>query len=363
MAEVASIKCPNCGAPLTFSAKEGKVKCEYCESVFEASVLEKLYQDEQAIQASEQTKDVDWGDETPGSEWESGEEGQLQVYTCPSCGAEIICNEDTIATTCVYCGNPTVLNGRLSGTLKPDVIIPFKKTKKDAINALNELYKGKRLLPKVFKKQNHIEEVKGIYVPFWLFDAKAKAEFVFNATEVTVIPGEDADTINTAHYRVEREGTLGFDKIPVDGSTKMEDRYMDAIEPFDYEGLEPFTMAYLPGYFAEKYDVTADDSTERVSGRIETTAQRQIESTLHYDTYDVSRSSVELLEKSAKYALLPVWMLTTRWNDETYMFAMNGQTGRMIGDLPSSKGQIAKYFFGISGAVFAIFGIIGSMLI
>lgn len=362
MAEVTSIKCPNCGAPLNFSAEEGKVVCEYCGSSYEKTVLEKLYADEQALASGEKTKDVDWGTETPGNEWEGGEEESLNLYTCPSCGAEVICDDDTIATTCVYCGNPTVLNGRLSGTLKPDVIIPFKKTKKDAIQALEELYKGKRLLPKVFSKENHIEEVKGVYVPFWLFNAKIQADFVFDATESDVVIGDDADTITTRHYRVERGGELEFNKIPVDGSTKMEDRYMDAIEPFDYEGLEPFTMAYLPGYLAEKYDVTAEDSTERVSERMNTSAEHSITATMNYETFEVTRSNIELKEKSAKYALLPVWMLTTRWKDKTYMFAMNGQTGRMVGDLPVSKGRVAGHFFGISGAIFAVFGIIGTML-
>ena len=149
---VLSIKCPNCGAPLTFSPHDGEVVCQYCDSTFKADVLEKLFKD-----SLEEEQGVDWGDVTPGSAWDEDEENAFQVYSCPSCGAEIICDENTVATTCVYCGNPTVLNGRLQGTLKPDYIIPFRKTKEDAIAALKNLYKGKRLLPKVFSEQNHIE--------------------------------------------------------------------------------------------------------------------------------------------------------------------------------------------------------------
>lgn len=125
---VLNIKCPNCGAPLNFSPHDGEVVCQYCDSTFKAEVLEKLFNDSQ-----EDTKALEWGEVTPGSDWGEGEENTLQVYSCPSCGAEIICDENTVATTCVYCGNPTVLNGRLQGSLKPDYIIPFRKTKEDAI--------------------------------------------------------------------------------------------------------------------------------------------------------------------------------------------------------------------------------------
>lgn len=354
---VLSIKCPNCGAPLTFSPHDGEVVCQYCDSTFKADVLEKLFKD-----SLEEEQGVDWGDVTPGSAWDEDEENAFQVYSCPSCGAEIICDENTVATTCVYCGNPTVLNGRLQGTLKPDYIIPFRKTKEDAIAALKNLYKGKRLLPKVFSEQNHIEEIKGIYVPFWLFDSGVDAKFVFDATRSSVVMTDDADITTINHYRVEREGTMHFDKIPVDGSTKMEDRYMDAIEPFNYEDLVPFNRGYLPGYLAEKYDVDAQASEDRVSERIFNSARMATERTLAYDQYFVTHQSLNLFDHSAKYALLPVWMLTTRWKGETYMFAMNGQTGRMIGDLPVSKGRAAAWFGGITGVCFVIFAALAMLV-
>lgn len=354
---VLNIKCPNCGAPLNFSPHDGEVVCQYCDSTFKAEVLEKLFNDSQ-----EDTKALEWGEVTPGSDWGEGEENTLQVYSCPSCGAEIICDENTVATTCVYCGNPTVLNGRLQGSLKPDYIIPFRKTKEDAIAALKDFYKGKCLLPKVFSKQNHIEEIKGVYVPFWLFDSGVDAKFVFDASRTSVLVMDDEDITTIEHYRAEREGSMRFEKIPVDGSNKMEDRYMDAIEPFNYEDLIPFSRGYLPGYLAEKYDVDAAGSVDRVSERIFTSARLAAERTLSYDEYSVTTQNLKLVDHNAKYALLPVWMLTTRWKDETFMFAMNGQTGRLIGDLPVSKGRAAGWFGGITGVLFVIFSTLASIL-
>ena len=100
---------------------------------------------------------------------------QMGVYTCKSCGGELVCDESTAATACPFCGNPIVLTGRLSGDLKPDYVIPFKLDKKAAEAALRNHMKGKRLLPNLFRSENRISEVKGVYVPFWLFDADAAA--------------------------------------------------------------------------------------------------------------------------------------------------------------------------------------------
>ena len=355
---VVNYQCPNCDAPLKFSPESGEVKCEYCGSSFPVAVLEKLYNDSQMTD-----EDVEWGDVTPGTAWDENEESSFQVYSCPSCGAEIICDENTISTSCVYCGNQTILNGRLSGTLKPDYIIPFKKTKEDAVAALTGLYKGKKLLPKAFKNQNHIEEIKAVYVPFWLFDSGVEARIVYDATRSNVVLTDEEEITTIRHYRAMREGEMHFNKIPVDGSTKMEDRYMDAIEPFNYDDLVPFAKSYLPGYLAEKYDVDAEESTERVSERIFNSIQLACERTLSYDTHSVKNKQIHLKDNSAKYALMPVWMLSTRWKNKNYMFAMNGQTGSMIGDLPVSKGRAAGWFFGISGGIFAVFAALGMMLI
>lgn len=361
MAEVTNFKCPNCGAPLAFSPEDGEVKCDYCDSTFQASVLEKLYRDAQAPQGTTDTS-IDWGAHAPGGSWEAGEEESLQVYTCPSCGAAIICDENTIATTCVYCGNPTVLEGRLAGTLRPDYIIPFKKTKEEAVAALKKFYRGKRLLPGIFARNNHIEEIRGIYVPFWLFDSDIQADFVYDAVRSHMAIVGDNEITTIEHYRAARSGTMAFDKIPADGSTKMEDRYMDAIEPFNYDELEPFTRAYLPGFLAEKYDVDAEESIARVSERINKSVALAMSTTLPYDQYTPTHQHVALTDKSARYALLPVWMLTTQWQGKTYTFAMNGQTGRMVGDLPISKGRTAGWFCGITAGTFALLSALALLL-
>ena len=84
--------------------------------------------------------------------WSEAEAEGLNSYSCPTCGAELVCDETTAATSCPYCGNPTVLGGKLSGKLKPEYILPFKLDKKTAIAQLTRYYKGKAFLSKAFKR-------------------------------------------------------------------------------------------------------------------------------------------------------------------------------------------------------------------
>jgi len=150
-----------------------------------------------------------------------------------------------------------------------------------------------------------------------------------------------------------------FRRIPVDGSTKMPDDYMDSIEPFDYSALTAFSTAYLPGFLADKYDVSAEESSERADLRAENSAIDCLRGTVEgYESVSQRQKNIQLRRGAVKYALLPVWLLTTKWNGENYLFAMNGQTGRLVGDLPISKGKLAAWFAGL----FAVFALLGSFL-
>ena len=187
----------------------------------------------------------DWGAEADG----------MKAYSCPSCGAELICDASTAATSCPYCGNPTVVPGQFAGTLKPDFVIPFKLSREDAIRKLKKHYRGKVFLPKSFSKENHLQEIQGVYVPFWLFDGQAEGSVDYEGRVVHVYKSGDYEITETAHYDVRRGGSIAFEKVPVDASSKMPDDHMDSIEPYNYAELKPFSTAYLPGFLADKYDV------------------------------------------------------------------------------------------------------------
>jgi len=360
--QITNYKCPACGGPLNFSNTTQDLACDYCGSHFPVAQIEALYaqHDETAAAASEAQAAASAQQQAEGSEWElasqnnwAGDAQNLVAYNCPSCGAELICDQTTAASSCPYCGNPTIIPGQLHGMLKPDYVIPFKLDKNAAMNALRNHYKGKKLLPNSFSKENHIEEIKGVYVPFWLFDGEAYADLVFDATRTHVTETRNERITTTEHFKLHRAGNVPFEKIPVDGSSKMPDDHMDAIEPFDYSELKPFSNAYLPGFYADKYDVGMEESSARADERAAQTAKDAMrERCFGYETVTEAGGQVFLRRGKVHYALLPVWMLNTRWNGQNFLFTMNGQTGKLIGDLPVDKGKYWKYF-GITAVIAA----------
>ena len=370
-AQVTNYQCPACNGPLHFEGSTGNLECEYCLSSFSVAEIEKLYaeKNENAVQAMEEAdakREQAKGDgseawDTSGlnEQWGTDAEG-MRMYNCPSCRAELICDETTAATSCPYCGNPTVVPGQFSGMLKPHYIIPFKLTKEDAIASLKKHYEGKILLPKEFKDANHLEEIKGVYVPFWLFDGEAEGSMSFEGTRTRSYTSGDYEITETKYYNIYREGSVAFERIPVDGSKKMADDYMDSIEPFDYSALTDFSTAYLPGFLADKYDMTAEECSARADSRAETTVIRSLERTVEgYDTVREESRKVCLYRGEVKYALLPVWLLHTKWKNEDYLFAMNGQTGKFVGNLPADKGKRWRIF----GLVYGIAALVTTLVV
>ncbi len=350
MAVLQEYKCPCCGGAIAFDSSIQKMKCPYCDTEFEMDAL-KAYDDE--LQ-TEQKDDITW-ETTPGSEWQDGETDGLHSYVCKSCGGEIVADDNTAATSCPYCGNPVVMMEQFTGTLRPDYVIPFKLDKNAAKEGLKKHLEGKRLLPKIFKDENHIDEIKGVYVPFWLFDADTDADLRFRAKQVRVWSDSNYDYTETTHYAVHRAGSVAFERVPVDGSSKLEDDLMESIEPFDFSEAVDFQTAYLAGYLADKYDVDAEQSIDAANARIKRSVEEAFSGTVTgYTTVSCEKSSVHIANGKAKYALYPVWLLNTTWEGKQYTFAMNGQTGKFVGDLPVDKSAATKWLLGLTGAVSAI---------
>ena len=368
--QVTNYQCPACTGPLHYSAKSGKLACDYCGSSFDVAEIEALYARKEAeAAAAKQAADAKaeaaqaakaeaaeadaasggWDTSDLSRDWGAEADG-LRVYSCPSCGAELICDQSTAATACPYCGNPAIVPGQFSGALRPDSILPFRLSKDDAVQALRAHYKGKPFLPRSFTSANHIEQIQGVYVPFWLFDGGAEGAASYRASNTNVYETGDYEITETRHYHVVRAGSLAFEKIPVDASSKMPDDHMDSIEPFDYAQLRPFSTAYLPGYLADKYDVTIDDSRDRADTRCsETLAQALRDTVTGYGACVTEREDIALRRGKVHYALLPVWMLSTKWRGQDFLFAMNGQTGKLVGDLPTDRGR----FWGMFAAIAA----------
>ena len=361
MSDINEYKCPSCGGAIEFDSHSQKMKCPYCDTEFDLETLKKY--DEQLSKEAEQKDDIsDWQTD-PGKQWQEGETDGMNVYTCKSCGGEIVSDENTGATSCPYCGNPVILTERFRGALRPDMVIPFKLDKKAAKEAYYTHIKGRPLLPKVFRRENHIDEIKGIYVPFWLFDADVAADARYKATKVRTWSDSDYDYTETSYYSVDRSGNMSFVSVPVDGSSRMSDDLMESIEPYKVADAVEFQTAYLSGYLADKYDVDAQQSTDRARERMKESAQDVLRDTVKgYASVIPENTNVRISGGDAKYALYPVWILNTTWRGKKYIFAMNGQTGRMTGDLPVDNGAYTRWLLGLT-AVFSIAAYLVALLI
>lgn len=349
MAVLQEFKCPCCDGAIEFDSTLQKMKCPYCGTEFEMDALQAHNEE-----ANPQTPEEMVWDTAAGTSWQEGETDGLRVYTCHTCGGEIVADETTGASACPFCGNPVIMTGQFAGALKPDLVIPFKVDKKAAVAALQGHYKGKLLLPKVFKNENHIKEVKGLYVPVWLFDAGANALVHYHATRTRSWSDSQNNYTETSHFAVTRGGGIAFEHVPVDGSTKMEDTLMESIEPFHMEDAVDFRTAYLSGYLADKYDVDAEASIARANERIKRSTEEAFASTVQgYASVIPENSNIRLYNGRARYALYPVWILNTQWNGQKFTFGINGQTGKIVGDLPMDKGALWRWVLGAAGATAA----------
>jgi DNA-directed RNA polymerase subunit RPC12/RpoP len=348
---------------MEFDTASQKMKCPYCGSEYEMSEL--AAKDEVLEnQAPDMPKEdsFNWNEGGGAAEEWTDNDG-MSVFVCKSCGGEIVGDENTVSTACPYCGNPVVMSGRVSGMLKPNYVIPFKLDKKAAKAKLKEYVNSKKFAPNAFKSENKLEEIKGIYVPFWLFDSNINAAVQYEATRVRTWRDSKYEYTETSYFDVYRQGNMAFNNIPVDGSTKMPDDLMESIEPFDFKDAVDFQTAYLAGYLADKYDVDMQASIPRANERIKKSAEDTLKDTVQgYATVTPKFSSVQLINGVSKYALYPVWLLNTTYKGEKYTFAMNGQTGKFIGNLPVDKGKLWGLFAGIAAVGTAVIFGVGSLL-
>ena len=358
METINSFKCPCCGAPLVFSGNE--LRCDSCDNTFPVETMQQM--SEGMAEAGGESK-YDWENYQPRS-YEDTSEINLANYNCPSCGAQITGDDTLGSTVCPYCGQSTIVKGQFEGTLRPDYIIPFKVDKKAAMTAFEADFKNAPFLPDEFKSKKKIEEMAGVYVPFWMFDCDCDAYITYNAERVTRWSDSNYNYTKTDYFKLFRAGSVGFANIPVDGSKKADDAYMEAVEPYNYEDAVDFNGAYLSGYLADKYDVSADESIERANERVKNSTIAAFNDTTGiFQMVTPDESRVSFSNGKIRYSLLPVWMLNIKYLDKMYQFAINGQTGKVVGNYPVDEGKKKKFFWKVAGICYAAAAVVAYFLL
>ena len=344
MERIREQKCASCGAPLQFDPETGKLVCQSCGAV-------------QDIPAEPEAKDVSLEgldfEALTGQATEDGAEA-VPIYNCVSCGAEIIAPQEQIATTCPYCGNNVVLTDKVSGKLRPDGVVPFHIDARQLPGAVKEFYRGKALLPRNFFSESTMGKVTGVYVPFWVFSGRIDGMLSFRGERSSSRREGSYVVTTTNHYRLNRDVGLSFSDVPVDASGRIADELADSLEPFDLSEAKPFDMRYLAGFTADRFDRAKDDMAERAGRRMTASAERAALRTLSGYSGVVRTGGSLKAKLSARYLLLPVYLFSILHEGKSYSFAVNGQTGKVVGTLPISKQTSTRYFLLRAGVAAAV---------
>lgn len=328
---VIQYKCPDCGADMLFDSESGKLSCDSCGrkddiGSFPKELISNVFS-----------------------------EGEAVEYHCNNCGAVIITDADTTATTCSFCSAGVVLGDRLSGNMAPSKVIPFTISKEKAMKAFKKWCKNGLLTPKGFMTADRVKSITGMYVPFWLYDLNSKGHVDALCTTIKSYTRGDYIYTETSYYDVHRSVNLNYIKVPVDASEKMDDKLMDKLEPYEYGSLQDFNTPYLAGYLAEKYNYDDAELFPRVKLRIDQYVEAYISSTTaEYSTTVYRNKQIDTQQTQAYYTLFPVWMVCYDYNQSEHIFAMNGQTGKIVGKPPISKGKVAAWFTGIASISFVV---------
>ncbi len=360
-------KCPNCGGPLKYNPDKQMFSCEYCLSDFSEQKVQELYAQREAAEsrAEKAEKQAEQKAQSQQGSAENADEASEEavVYTCPSCGAEVITTASTAATTCFYCQNPVVLGGRLSGEYKPDRIIPFALSKDKAIEKFLEMCKRKWFLPKDFAGKNQFDKFQGVYFPYWYIDTKMQAHMIARGEKVRTWRSGNKRFTETKIYEVIRDGNLDINNL-FERALKSEDREMlQCVHPFDLSQARSFSMSYLSGFQAEKRDIERAELEGEVEGLLSAYGQQLLTDTVTgYSSVVTKEYGDDTVAQRWSYTLLPVWVVTYKYKNKIYPFAINGQTGKTYGMLPTSKGKLA-ILFAILSAALMLLGFAGGLLL
>lgn len=353
-----SIKCPNCGGGLHFDPAAQNYECEYCLSRFTQEELEKIAPE---AKPDQENLPDNFAEQEDGIAGQADMEGAM-VYTCPSCGAEIVTDGTTAASFCFYCQNPVILQGRLQGRYRPDYLLPFVIDKEKATEIFLGWLKKKRFVPSDFYGPEQIEKMTGVYFPYWLYSCQVDGILDGEGTRLRIWQAGNMQYTETQKYDVSRSGVMDITHVPRNALKKADKKLVEGVMPFDTRTMRPFSMGFLSGFFAEKRDMEQEQFQEEMEQEIRDFAADNLRDSIGgYNSINIRKQETKLREGKWEYALLPVWTLTYRESrtGEIYYFACNGQSGKVCGKLPVDSKKLWIFFAEIFLPLFAAFLAVG----
>ena len=328
-----SYKCPNCDGELMFDPATQKYKCPYCASLFSQQQICAMRPDTAGAgqtSASVQASGSHYGEATGQGE------GSAVQYNCPSCGAQIVTEETTAATFCYYCHNPVILGGKLEGRFLPDQVIPFEITRENTVQGFLQYVRKKKFVPKAFWNKRQIEKISGVYFPYWVYDVELNGRVLADARKTRSWRSGNTQYTETKIYSVRREGDIALSNLPENALMKAGNVLAQGVLPYRYEKAKEFHMSYLSGFLAERRDIERSRVQDKMRQTMQQSAQQMMRETITgYNSVNIGSASFQPVYELWKYVLFPVWTITYKGrNGKMYYYSMNGQTGKVIGELP-----------------------------
>ncbi len=338
-----------------FEPGEQKFICEYCGSDFAEGVVRQ--KEEERLRAEA---------DAAANATRAGEEfcNQMDEYACPNCGAEVIADENTVATFCVYCHSPVIHRGKLSGQLRPTKIVPFQFSREQAEEIFLKFAHKYKFVPRGFFAKGQIEKMQAIYYPFWITDADARANFTGKATRTRAFSTGGTKYIETSYFRVERAGDVHFEDITTAAISDADKQMLEGILPFPSAALEDFSMPYLSGVLTKKRDLDRAQLQQEVNAKMDIYARDILRGTVtDFRTVQVEAANANAYRENWEYALMPLYVMVYRGKKRNYTYAMNGYTGKVYGELPVSRGKLWALFGAVAAAVTTVATLIGGFLL
>ncbi len=326
--------CPNCMAALIFNPDTKKMDCLACGSTFDVKEFEDKTKKQESLEEARTQKLERYN-------VEDDEMMEYNIYSCTACGAELAVNDVEASTFCSYCGQPTIVFSRVTSAKKPKHIIPFIVTKDQAVASIRKHLSDGFFIPKEIRNFE-IERVRGIYVPFWLYDVAY--------SDQQYLSGRVKSGKNSVTRYFFRSGECTFHNVTLDASKQLNDESSQRLEPYDTTLLTPFDAGYFSGFYADCFDMEASQVKELAIQRISNLFNDQIEKTVRASDVKIIHNEPTYDIIKTEYAMFPVWFLTFLYNDTPYTILANGQTGKVIGAVPFNKAKVNALFW-LIGAV------------
>lgn len=332
--------CPSCSAPIAYKPEQQLFICDYCQSEYTPQAMEEYFAHQEQKAAERAAREIERQEKKAAA---NPEVTQVHEYNCNHCGAHVVTDETTTATFCYYCHSPVIINTRLQGDFRPDQMLPFRISESQAKQGFLDWTKTKKYLPPNFTSDAQLEKMTGIYIPYWFVDSDVDVDYSGTSRALRVWRVGNYQYTETTTYEHVRQGIFHLTDVNIAAFGKIDQNLLNGIEPYEYEDLQTFSMPMLSGFFAEQYTVDESEAAPVMERQVSELANEMLQRSLGF-TANIKETHKQLNRKDKDwlYTLLPVWVLTYQYNGKTYVYAMNGQTGKAFGELPLVESKLNR---------------------